>query len=77
MYSPDLAIADFYLFGKIKEDLRTMKAFSREGMLDIVTNILRTISQTGLKSAFDHWIHQCHWISTHNSEYSQEYPKDD
>jgi hypothetical protein len=54
MYLLYLAIADYYLFGKIKEDLRTMKAFSGEGVLDTVTSILRTISQTELKSAFDH-----------------------
>jgi hypothetical protein len=44
-YSPDFAIVNLYLFGWIKEELRTMKASSGEEVLNIMTDILRQISQ--------------------------------
>jgi hypothetical protein len=53
-YSPDLAISDFYLFGKIKEELRTMQASFEEEIVEVVTDILRRIPHPELKSVFDH-----------------------
>jgi hypothetical protein len=42
-YSPDLAIVNFYLFGKIKEKFRTMQASSKEEFVEAVIDILGRI----------------------------------
>jgi hypothetical protein len=42
-YSPDLAIANFCLFGKIKEKFRTMQVSLKEEFVEAVIDILRRI----------------------------------
>jgi hypothetical protein len=48
-HPPKLVIENFYLFGSIDEGLRAMKEFSGEKIFDMVTGILKTISQAELK----------------------------
>jgi hypothetical protein len=71
-HSPGFVIANFYLFGKIKEGLRTMQASSGDEILEAVNGILKIIFQPELKSAFDHCMHQRDWVVTYNGEYYQE-----
>jgi hypothetical protein len=59
IYLPDLAIAGFYIFRKIKEELRIQQACSEEEAVEVVTDILRRILHPELKSAFDHWVYRC------------------
>jgi hypothetical protein len=58
-YLPDLTIAGFYIFGKIKEELRIKQASSEEEAVEVVTGILRKISHPELKSIFDYCVYGC------------------
>jgi hypothetical protein len=72
IYSRDLAITDFYLFGKIKEELRTMQASSEKAVAEAATGILRRLLYTELQSAFGDWVHRCGCVIIHHSECYQE-----
>jgi hypothetical protein len=56
IYSPDLAIANLYPFGKVKEEFRTMQASSEKEAVEAVTDIPQRRLHSELKSGFDHWV---------------------
>jgi hypothetical protein len=58
-YSPDLAICDFYLFGRIKERLAGVMAIDGDDLRNEVISILAEISEEEKIHAFDHWIERC------------------
>jgi hypothetical protein len=69
VYSSDLAITDLYLFGKIKEELRTMKVSSREEVLNVMTGVFRKYPKHNVKGVIDHSMHRCDWVISHKDEY--------
>jgi hypothetical protein len=58
-YSADLAICDFYLFGRLKQQLRGITVETAEELVDEVTRVFATLSKEELRRAFDHWIERC------------------
>jgi hypothetical protein len=62
-YSPDLAICDFYLFGRIKERLAGVTAIDENDLRNEITAILGEISDEEKMRAFDHWIERCEWVA--------------
>jgi hypothetical protein len=53
-YSPDLAICDFYLFGRIKERLAGVFVGDAEDLRNEVMSVLAEISDDEKRRAFNH-----------------------
>ena len=51
-YSPDLAPSDFWLFPKLKENLRGNRYSTIEDMKEAVTRVLNTLTQEDFQGAF-------------------------
>ena len=51
-YSPDLAPCDFWLFPKLKENLRGSRYETIEGMKEAVTRVIDTLTQEDFQGAF-------------------------
>ena len=51
-YSPDLAPCDFWLFPKLKENLRGNRYSTIEDMKEAVTRVLNTLTQEDFQGAF-------------------------
>jgi hypothetical protein len=71
-HSPDLAICDFDLFGRLKQQLRGTTVETAEELVDEVTRVLATLSKEELRKAFDHWIERCGWVQNNAGEYYSE-----
>lgn len=57
-YSPDLAPSDFFLFGYLKKLLEGEEFDSEIELFDRVTEILKEISKSVLKSVYDEWMNR-------------------
>jgi hypothetical protein len=62
-YSPDLAIADFYLFGLLKQKLQGIDVSDTEELKSKILRIFQDIPSDELKQSFDHQIERCHWVA--------------
>ena len=51
-YSPDLALCDFWLFPKLKENLRGSRYETIEEMKEAVTRVIDTLTQEDFQGAF-------------------------
>ena len=56
LYSPDLAICDFFLFPTVKDHLPGSKFKSREELGTAITEALRTVTRDGLQHVFGTWV---------------------
>jgi hypothetical protein len=68
-YSPDVAITDFYLFGRLQQQLSRTTLDSEENVLETVTEILSELRKSQGKSAFRHWKERCQWVAEHTGEF--------
>jgi 4-alpha-glucanotransferase len=68
-YSPDLAIAAFYLFGRLKEQLSGRTLDTEEDVLETITEILSELPKNKVRNAFLLWKEKCQWVTDHNSEF--------
>jgi hypothetical protein len=68
-YSHDLAICDFYLFGRIKERLAGVFVGDAEDLRNEVMSILVEISDDEKSQAFNHRIERCEWVAEHDGSY--------
>jgi hypothetical protein len=59
IYPSELAIADFYLFGQIKEELGTIQGWLEEKVMKAVTDISKRPAHPEMKNAFHHWVNRC------------------
>jgi hypothetical protein len=59
--SRDLAIANFHLFGVLKQKLQGIDASDDEERKSEIVTILQGILLDELKKSFDHWIERCQW----------------
>lgn len=57
-YSPDLAPSDFFLFGYLKKLLEGEEFNSEIQLFDRVTEILKGISKSVLKSVYEEWMNR-------------------
>ena len=61
-YSPDLAPCDFWLFPKLKKNLRGNRYSTIEDMKEAVTRVLNTLTQEDFQGAFQkllEWYNKC------------------
>jgi histone-lysine N-methyltransferase SETMAR len=54
-YSPDLASSDFYLFGKLKEQMAGSEFESAEDFLGMIRWLANSILREELESVFQEW----------------------
>jgi hypothetical protein len=64
-YSPGLAIANFYLFGRLKQQLSGRILDSEENVLEMITEILSELPKDKVKRVFVHWKERCQWVADH------------
>jgi hypothetical protein len=61
-YSSDLALSDFWLFGRIKTALAGAKFDGPEKLVNAITEFLNTISVEELRAVFDEWVERVRWV---------------
>ncbi|KAH0789239.1 histone-lysine N-methyltransferase SETMAR-like protein [Histomonas meleagridis] len=54
-FSPDLAPSDFYLFGKVKNELKGSGFVSEDELFEAIKSILEKITRDELESVFREW----------------------
>lgn len=54
-FSPDLAPSDFYLFGKVKDELKGSEFEYEEELFESIENILKKIPKEELESVMKEW----------------------
>jgi hypothetical protein len=64
-----LAIADFSLFGRLKQQLSERTLDSEENVLETITETLRKLPKDEVKSGSVHWKERCQWVADHNGEF--------
>ena len=68
-YSPDIAVCDFYLFGKLKQSLQQVRISNREELEEEIDRIMKQISKEEWKRVFNEWLTRLRWIVENNGEY--------
>jgi hypothetical protein len=68
-FSPDLAIAGFYLFGRLKRQLSGRILDNEENLLETITETLSELPKDEVQSAFVHWKERYQWVADHNGEF--------
>ena len=68
-YSPDLAPCDFWLFPKLKENLRGNRYFTIEDMKEAVTRVLNTLTQEDFQGAFQKLLERYNKVIDVGGEY--------
>lgn len=71
-YSPDLAPCDFYLFPKLKENIRGVRYGSDEEVIDVVTTWLRNQDQQFFFNGFKKWIERLEKCVSLNGDYVEK-----
>jgi hypothetical protein len=69
LYSRDLAIADFYLFGRLKQQLSERTLDSEEKVFETITEILRELPKDEMKNVLVHWKERTQWVLDDNGEF--------
>jgi hypothetical protein len=58
-YSPDLTIADFHLFGVLKQKLQSIDESQDKELKNEALKVVQSTPSDELKTSFDHWIERC------------------
>jgi hypothetical protein len=67
--SSTVAIADFYLFVRLKRQLLQSTLDSEENLLETVTEIRSELPNDKVKSSFVHLKEKCQWVADHNGDF--------
>jgi hypothetical protein len=62
-YSPDLAIADFCLFGALKQELQGIDASDDKELESEILPIFQVIPSDELEKSFNRWIERYQWVT--------------
>lgn len=68
-YSPDIAICDFWLFGKLKDHLKGTDFQTENELFEAVLNFLDTIEKNEIKRVFEEWIVRLHKVIDSGGDY--------
>jgi hypothetical protein len=69
LYSLDLALSGFFLFGNFKHLLQGAIFASCEELLASIHEIVAGIPQATLQEVFQHWMEKLEWASQNNGDY--------
>jgi hypothetical protein len=72
---PDLAIADFDLFGVLKQKLQGIDVGDGEELNSEILTIFQGIASHQLNKSFDHWIERCQWVAANAKKYHPSLPE--
>jgi hypothetical protein len=64
-----LALADFDLFGWLKQQLSERTLDSEKNLFEMVIEILIDLPKDEMKSTFVHWKEKCQWVVDHDGEF--------
>jgi hypothetical protein len=73
-YSPDLAIADFYLFGILKQKLQGIDLSDGNELKTEILTIVPGIPSNEQNKAFDHYIERCQCNAANARNYDPSWP---
>lgn len=76
-YSPDLAPCDFWLFPKIKKDLRGKIFTSNEEIINAVNVEIEKLQKEDFESCFERWIYRLKKCIEINGNYVEKLKKDE
>ena len=68
-FSPDISPCDFYLFGKLKEYLKTIEAEDEDDLKSKIINFLKKISKKELKTVYSEWIRRLELVIKNKGDY--------
>jgi hypothetical protein len=68
-YSLDLTVADFYLFGVLKQKLHGIGARDDEELKSEILPIFQGIASDKLKKSFDHRIERCQCVAANTGNH--------
>ena len=68
-YSPDILPCDFYLFGKIKEQIKSNNYEDSETLKNEIINFLKKIPKKELSSVYNEWIKRLTSVIKSKGEY--------
>ena len=68
-YSPDISPCDFFLFGYLKEELRSMKLTSLHDLLNAIEEIIKKIDIKVWQSVYESWIRRLSAVIECNGDY--------
>jgi hypothetical protein len=68
-YSPNRAIANFYFFAVLKQELQGIDGSDGEELKREILRIFQGIPANELKKSFDHWIERHQWVATNAGSY--------
>jgi hypothetical protein len=69
LHSPDLALSDFWIFGRIKTGLAGRSFAELEELLEGVREFLEEIPAAELTPILEGWIDPVRWVTTHDGQY--------
>jgi hypothetical protein len=69
LYSPDIAPADFWLFGDLNKQMQNVEFESFTAVKEFIEEILRGIPADMYWRVFDHWIERLKRIIEHGGTY--------
>jgi hypothetical protein len=72
--SPDLAIADFYLFGVLKRKLQDIDVSEDEDVKNEILTVFQRIPWDEQKKSFDHETERCQWVAANGGNYYPSCP---
>jgi hypothetical protein len=84
LYSPDMAITDFNLFGVLKQTLHGIDVSNDEQLksefltifqgIPRYSKVFQGIPSDELKKSFNHWIERCQWVGANAGNYYPSLP---
>jgi hypothetical protein len=67
-YSPDLAICDFWLFGRLKREFPGITIDTEEDLIEQILIIRQSIPQSEIRRTFAHWQERCQCLVDNDGE---------
>lgn len=61
-YSPDIAMCDFWLFGKMKDHLKGKCFSTQKELFDEVRQLLKSIETSEIQAMYEEWIGRLHIV---------------
>ena len=68
-YSPDISPSDFWLFGKLKRELRGINVKTIEELKKITLEKLKKINKKEFSSVYRNWIERLNYVINNKGDY--------
>ena len=68
-YSPDISPCDFFLFGAVKQHLKSKRMKSVQDIHDNILTYMTSRSKDDYRSVATNWLYRLDWVIRHNGDY--------